>query len=206
MKKAPGNSSSPPHTHQHLNPLSPSPNSPTNPTSLPLAQSSEQGFRTLFINQLKDIYWAEQALATLLPQMIRQATSQDLIDALESHLSVTEQQISRCEEIFAAMHQPVQASTCEAMEGIIEEAKEMMKATASQAQPDAAIICAAQKIEHYEIATYGILTTWARQLHELEIANLLEETLNEETEAKEVLTELAAHAVHATMLIDVNKE
>lgn len=155
----------------------------------------------MFEDQLKDIYWAEKALTKAIPKMIKKATSQELIDALTDHLDVTEQQVTRCEEVFAAIDVKVAAKKCEAMEGLLKEGTEIMESTTEGSALDAGIICAAQKVEHYEIATYGTLVAWAKQLGEDEAASLLEETLNEEKEADTILTEVAESAINeeATM-------
>ncbi len=149
------------------------------------------GLRDLFEDQLKDIYWAEKALTKAIPKMIKNATSEDLINALTEHLEVTEQQVTRCEEVFAVMNMEVSASKCEAMEGLMKEANEIMDSTKEGSVRDAGIICAAQKVEHYEIATYGTLAAFARQLGESEAVVLLEETLQEEKDADVTLTEIA---------------
>lgn len=145
----------------------------------------------LFEDQLKDIYWAEKALTKAIPKMIQNASSQELKDALTEHLEVTKQQVTRCEEIFEAIGKEPKAKKCEAMEGLIKEGTEIMESTESGSVRDAGIIGAAQKVEHYEIASYGTLASWAKQLGETEAAALLEETLNEEKEADIALTEVA---------------
>ena len=148
------------------------------------------GLRDLFEDQLKDIYWAEKALTKAIPKMIDKACSPDLVDALNEHLEITEQQVTRCEEVFAAMNMKPTASKCEAMEGLIKEATEIMSSTAEGSVRDAGIICAAQKVEHYEIATYGTLAAFAKQLGENKAMSLLVKTLNEEKEADVSLTKL----------------
>lgn len=208
MKKTPGKSSTPPHKSTTPKPTNKTASKTTTSTSLkststnPSAQAAHNGLRKLFEDQLKDIYWAEKALTKALPKMMEKASSHDLIAALESHLSVTEQQVSRCEEIFAALHKPAETKPCEAMQGLIKEANEIMEDTEAGSTRDAGIICAAQKVEHYEIATYGTLAAWARQLNEDEIAGMLEETLNEEKEADDTLSELAESAVNEEAMME----
>jgi ferritin-like metal-binding protein YciE len=154
------------------------------------------GLRNLFESQLKDIYWAEKALTKAIPKMIKNATSQELIDALTDHLDVTELQVSRCEEIFTMLGLESKAEKCEAMEGLIKEANEIMESAEEGSVRDAGIICAAQKVEHYEMATYGTLSAFARQLGESRVADLLEQTLKEEKEADVTLTEVAENSVN----------
>ncbi|MEP6645884.1 MAG: ferritin-like domain-containing protein [Saprospiraceae bacterium] len=154
------------------------------------------GLQQLFEDELKDIYWAEKALTKAIPKMIKKATSEELIDALKDHLEVTKGQVTRCEEVFESIGVKAAAKKCEAMEGLMKEADEIMESTESGSVRDAGIISAAQKVEHYEIASYGTLTTFARQLGFDEAANLLEETLNEEKEADSTLTEIAENNVN----------
>ena len=155
-----------------------------------------QGLRDLFENELKDIYWAEKALTKAIPKMIKNATSEELKTALQEHLAVTEQQVTRVEQVFESIGTKAQAKKCEAMEGLIKEAADIMESTEEGAVRDAGIISAAQKVEHYEIATYGTLHTFATILNEDEAASFLEETLNEEKEADEKLTEVAESSVN----------
>ncbi len=152
--------------------------------------------RTLLEEELKDIYSAEKQLLKALPKMVKKATSEDLRAALEEHLEVTQGQVDRLEEVFEALGKPAKAKTCKAMQGLIEEATEIMGEDADDAVMDAGIIAAAQKVEHYEIASYGAVRTWARLVGEAEAAELLQETLDEEGEADKKLTELAENFVN----------
>jgi ferritin-like metal-binding protein YciE len=156
-------------------------------------RSSEvaEGLRELFVDELKDIYWAEKALTKAIPKMIKNAHSEELSEALASHLEETVEQVSRLEEVFGILGEKAQAKKCEAMEGLIKEAGEIMQHTEKGMVRDAGIISAAQKVEHYEIASYGTLCSFARTLGEEEAAALLEETLNEEKGADEGLSEIA---------------
>ena len=154
------------------------------------------GLRELFEDELKDIYWAEKALTKAIPKMIKKATSQELIDALEQHLEVTKGHVQRCEQVFEILGKPARAKKCEAMEGLTKEAEEIMSSTAEGVVRDAGIISAAQKVEHYEIASYGTLCAFAKTLGENEVAGILEQTLNEEKQADETLTSVAESSIN----------
>jgi ferritin-like metal-binding protein YciE len=155
-----------------------------------------KGLRELFEDELKDIYWAEKALTKGIPKMIKNATSQELIDALEDHLEVTKGHVERCEKAFELLGKPARAKKCEAMEGLTKEAEEIMESTEKGMVRDAGIISAAQKVEHYEIASYGTLCAFANTLGENEVADLLEQTLNEEKEADQTLTGIAESSIN----------
>ena len=150
----------------------------------------------LFEDGLKDIYWAEKALTKALPKMIKNATSQELIEALENHLSETERQIGRVEQIFEILEKKAVAKKCDAMEGLIKEGEGIMEECEDGSMMDAGIIGAGQKIEHYEIASYGTLRTFAETLGLGDAAALLEETLEEEKAADVKLTEVAVTAIN----------
>lgn len=164
--------------------------------SLKTKSDAAQGLRDLFEDELKDIYWAEKALLKAIPKMIKNATSDELNSALEDHLEVTTTQVERCEQVFEMMNKPARAKKCEAMDGLIREAQDIMESTAEGVVRDAGIISAAQKIEHYEIASYGTLCAFAKTLGESEIADLLEQTLNEEKEADQTLTGIAESTIN----------
>lgn len=153
----------------------------------------------LFVEELKDIYWAEKHLVKALPKMRKAATSEELASAFEQHLAVTENQIARLEEVFELMDMPARAKKCEAMEGLVKECQnvieDMPKGTAAR---DAGLIISAQKVEHYEIASYGSLVQLARTMGHEDVANILEETLEEEKEADQLLTELAVSGINIT--------
>ena len=155
-----------------------------------------EGLKDLFIDELKDIYWAEKALTKAIPKMIKKATSQELIKALEEHLEVTKGHVERCEKVFEMMGMPARAKKCEAMEGLTKEAEEIIESTEEGVVRDAGIISAAQKVEHYEIASYGTLCAFAKTLGENEIAKLLEQTLKEERQADDTLTQVAESSVN----------
>jgi ferritin-like metal-binding protein YciE len=146
----------------------------------------------LFEDQLKDIYWAEKALTKAIPKMIKNATSEELSDALTSHLEETKNQITRLEQVFESIDKKASGKKCDAMEGLIKEAEEIMESSDEGAMRDAGIILAGQKVEHYEIATYGTLCAFAKTLGENDAADLLQQTLDEEKEADLHLSEIAA--------------
>ncbi len=157
---------------------------------------STQGLQDLFEAELKDIYWAEKAVLKSTPKMIKNATSEELIAALENHVKQTEGQIQRLEKVFKAIGIPAKAEKCEAMEGLIKEAEEKMKDIDAGMVRDAAIIASAQKIEHYEIASYGTLSSFAHTLDKMDVYDLLEETLDEEKETDSLLTEIAESSIN----------
>ena len=150
----------------------------------------------LFEDELKDIYWAEKALTKAIPKMIKNATAPELIEALTSHLEETENQVTRLELDFESIDKKAVAKKCEAMEGLIKEAGEIMESCEPGAMCDAGIISAGQKVEHYEIATYGTLRQFAETLGLTEAATLLEATLEEEKAADEKLSEVATDAIN----------
>jgi ferritin-like metal-binding protein YciE len=155
------------------------------------AQGNAQGFRDLFVDGLQDIYYAEKALIKAIPKMIENATADELVSALTEHLEVTKTQITRLESVFTAINEKAEAKKCEAIIGLIKEAEQMMAENPKGMIRDAAIISAGQKIEHYEIATYGTLCAFAKTIGENEAATLLQETLEEEKEADVKLSEIA---------------
>src|SRR5436190_16769379 len=152
--------------------------------------------RKLFEDQLKDIYWAEKALIKALPKMAKNARAKELINALNEHTEVTQNQVARLEEVFEIIGKKAQAKKCEAMEGLITEGEDIIENTAEGPVRDAGIIGACQKVEHYEIASYGTLASFAKILGESDVTELLEETLAEEKEADETLTGVAESSVN----------
>lgn len=155
-----------------------------------------EGLRDLFIDSLKDIYWAEKALTKALPKMAKNATSENLITAINNHLTVTEGQIERLEQVFEILGEKAAAKKCDAMEGLIKEGESIMEETQEGPVRDAGIIAASQKIEHYEIASYGTLAAFALTLEEDDAAALLQQTLEEEKEADTILTEAAYNTIN----------
>ncbi|MBZ4044313.1 YciE/YciF ferroxidase family protein [Flavobacterium hibisci] len=158
--------------------------------------NAASGLTELFEDSLKDIYWAEKALTKALPTMAKNATSADLIEALNSHLTETEEHVIRLEQVFELIGKKATAKKCDAMEGLIEEGKGIIEETESGVVRDAGIIAANQKIEHYEIATYGTLRQFAETLGFEEAAALLEQTLDEEKGADKKLTEVAVNTIN----------
>lgn len=150
----------------------------------------------LFHETLKDIYYAEKKILTALPKMAKAAHSEELQAAFEKHERETEGQVERLERVFAAIGHPAKGKTCEAVNGIIEEGKEIMKEFRSSGALDAGLIASAQAVEHYEISRYGTLKAWAGHLGLKEAASLLDETLQEEKKTDEALTELAESAIN----------
>ena len=145
----------------------------------------------LFVDELKDIYDAEKQLTKALPKMAKATDSQELRAAFEEHLEITRMQVNRLEEVFKSLGMAARGKTCEGMKGLIEEGQEMMEEVEQGPTLDAALISAAQKVEHYEIASYGTLATFAEILGHQDAKDLLGQTLEEEKEADEKLTEIA---------------
>jgi ferritin-like metal-binding protein YciE len=150
----------------------------------------------LFHETLKDIYYAEKKILTALPKMAKAAQSKELQAAFEKHEGETEGQVDRLEKVFGLIDQPAKGKTCDAINGMIDESKEVMKEFRGSAALDAGLLAAAQAVEHYEISRYGTLKTWAKELGLDEAVSLLEETLQEEKKTDEALTELAESAVN----------
>jgi ferritin-like metal-binding protein YciE len=151
----------------------------------------DTGLHELFVSELRDILWAEQHLLKALPKMEKAAHSADLKEAFANHLGETEEHVERLKEIFSLLGLSVRAEKCEAMEGLLKEGDDMMKGFKDSPALDSALITSAQKIEHYEIATYGCLRTFAERLGLEESVELLQETLDEEGNADKTLTEIA---------------
>jgi ferritin-like metal-binding protein YciE len=154
----------------------------------------------LFVVELKDLYSAEKQLVKALPKMAKAASSPKLRKGFEDHLKQTKKQVERLEEVFEELGVKPRGAKCEAMEGLIEEGKRMMKEDAEGAVMDAALIAAAQRVEHYEIAGYGTVRTFANMLGLKDIERLLQQTLDEESETNEKLSKLAESEVNAAAL------
>lgn len=168
--------------------------------------SAADGLRELFVDSLKDIYWAEKALTKALPKMAKNASSENLISTINDHLTVTQEQVTRLEQIFELIGEKASAKKCEAMEGLIKEGESIMEETQQGPVRDAGIIGASQKIEHYEIATYGTLAAFAHTLGEDEALDLLQQTLDEEKEADTLLTEVAYNNINFEASDEENAE
>jgi len=158
---------------------------------------TESALNELFIDELKDIYWAEKHLTSALPKMAKAATSNELRSAIENHLRETENHVSRLEQVFEVIGEKAVAKKCEAMAGLIKEGEEIISETEKGSiTRDAGIISAAQKVEHYEIATYGTLRSLAGVLGHDEAIELLQATLSEEKNADQTLTQVAESSVN----------
>jgi ferritin-like metal-binding protein YciE len=150
----------------------------------------------LLVEQLRDLLYSERQIIKALPKMAKKATSEELKAAFEEHLQETEGQVDRLEKVFEELGRAPRGKRCEAMDGIIEEAQTLMEEEAEPPALDAGLIAAAQKVEHYEIATYGTVATWAKHLGQRKAAKLLSETLVEEKEADQKLTNLAESGIN----------
>ena len=150
-----------------------------------------ENLHELFVDELKDIYDAEKQLTKALPKMAKAAESVELRAAFEEHLEITRMQVNRLEEVFKSLGMAARGKTCEGMKGLIEEGQEMMQELEKGATLDAALIASAQKVEHYEIASYGTLATFAEIMGHQDAKDLLGQTLDEEKEADEKLTQVA---------------
>jgi ferritin-like metal-binding protein YciE len=159
--------------------------------------SSSPLLEKFFMDMLKDIYWAEKHLVESLPEMQRAATTEELQEAFEDHLFATQKHVSRLEKVFKNLGKEPEAKKCEAMAGLVEEAKSIIKETKDGTMTrDVALIIAAQKVEHYEIATYGSMVQLARTMDKEEIAAILEKTLWEEEDTDQHLTEIAESSIN----------
>src|ERR1700759_1517931 len=165
---------------------------------------AESALKELFVDELKDIYWAEKHLATALPKMIKGATSEDLKNTISTHLEETKGQITRLESVFESVGEKAVAKKCLAMEGLLKEATELLSDTDKGTEVrDVAIISAAQKVEHYEIASYGTLRTLAGTLGYSEAQEMLDETLAEEKNSDSLLTQVAENYVNEAAAAEV---
>jgi ferritin-like metal-binding protein YciE len=154
-------------------------------------QGMDNDLHELFLEELADVYNAETQITKALPKMAKAAESDELRQAFEEHLQQTEEQISRLDQVFESLGETMKRKTCKGMQGLIEEGKEVMEEQKGSAAIDAALIAAAQKVEHYEIATYGTLCAWAEQMGHQEALELLKQNIDEEETTDERLTELA---------------
>jgi ferritin-like metal-binding protein YciE len=152
---------------------------------------------TLFLDTLKDIYYAEKQILKALPKMAKAAQSEQLRDTFEKHHTETERQIERLDQIFEMMDKPARGKKCDAIEGIIEEGKEIMEEYKGSPALDPGLLAAAQAVEHYEISRYGTLKAWATTLSMPKAAQLIEETLAEEKKTDDALNRLALDAINA---------
>jgi ferritin-like metal-binding protein YciE len=144
-----------------------------------------------FLDELRDLYNAEKQITRALPKMVKAANAAPLADAFESHLQETQHQIERLEQVFESLGETARGKQCDGMAGILEEGKAIMSEDFDEATMDACLVAAAQRVEHYEIASYGTLIAWALAMGHDEAARLLEDSLEEETAADEKLSSLA---------------
>ncbi len=160
-------------------------------------EQNQSMLQEYLIEELRDIYWAEKHLVKALPKMAKAATTEELVTAFQDHLTVTEEQVSRLEQVFELLGEKPRGKKCEAMEGLVAEAEQIIEDTEDgSATRDVALIIAAQKVEHYEIASYGGMATLAKTLGLEQVAELLGETLEEEQETDELLTQLAENNIN----------
>ena len=152
--------------------------------------------RDLFEDTLKDVYWAEKAITKALPKMVQKATAPKLKAAFESHLKETEGQIKRIEKVFEILGEKPSTKKCDATEGLLKEADGIMEEAKTSEIMDVGLISSAQAVEHYEIARYGTMRTWAEELQMPAAAKLLQETLDEEHACNDALTKLAEGAIN----------
>jgi ferritin-like metal-binding protein YciE len=158
--------------------------------------ASEKHLQELFHDTLKDIYFAEKKILSALPKMAKAAQSEDLKAAFEKHETETEEHVARLENVFEEIDETPRGKTCDAIMGIIEEGQEIMKEFKGAPALDAGLLAAAQAVEHYEIARYGTLKTWAAELGLNPAVKLLEQTLSEEKKTDETLTQIAQSEVN----------
>lgn len=163
----------------------------------PAKKEAAKKLKDLFEDSLKDIYWAEKALVKELPKMHKNATDKKLKAAIEKHFNETKIHVKRLEECFSAIGKKAQAKKCDAMQGLLDEGKSIIEETEPGAVRDAGIVAASQKVEHYEIATYGSLAAYAKVLKEKECLNNLLATLTEEKKCDALLTKIADTAINS---------
>jgi ferritin-like metal-binding protein YciE len=156
----------------------------------------------LYTNELRDLYNAENQLLKALPKMAKAASSEELKDAFEKHLEQTKSHVQRLEQVFEELDEKPTGKTCRAMKGLVEEGSEILQQDGEESVLDAGIIVAAQKVEHYEIAGYGSVRTFAHLLGQNEAAELLQATLDEESETNGILNKLAESVVNPEALME----
>lgn len=172
----------------------------------PTKEENDSMLQEFFLDELRDIYWAEKHLVKALPKMKKAATSESLATAFDDHLAVTQEQVTRLEQVFSLLGEKPRGKKCEAMEGLVKEAESIVEDTEEGTSTrDVGLILGAQKIEHYEIATYGGLAQVAKTLGLQEVGNLLGETLEEEKEADMLLTNLAENNINETATQEVEE-
>jgi ferritin-like metal-binding protein YciE len=161
------------------------------------SQNENSQLEKFFVDALKDIYWAEKHLTKALPKMQKAATSEELQQAIEDHLNQTKEHINRLEQVFDQLGEKAQAKKCEAMEGLTKEGDTVVEETEDGTSTrDVGIIVSAQKVEHYEISAYGSLITIAKTMGQDEIADILSQTLEEEKETDQLLSQIAEGSIN----------
>lgn len=160
------------------------------------SKASTKGLEDLFLDGVKDIYYAEKKITKALPKMAKAAESEKLVAGFEKHLAETEAQVERLEQVFDLLGKPARGKTCPAIDGILEEGEEIMSEYKGAPALDAGLVAAAQAVEHYEIARYGTLIAWAEQLGMTDAVDLLKATLAEEEATDEALTSLGEGGVN----------
>jgi ferritin-like metal-binding protein YciE len=158
--------------------------------------AEQKTLHDIFLHEIRDIYDGERQITRALPKMMKNTTSEDLRAAFEAHLDETHGQIKRLEQVFAALDENVRGKRCEGIAGLVEEGKAVMEEDLDEAAMDAALVAAAQRVEHYEMAAYGTLVAWARAMGHDEVAQLLQESLDEEKAADEKLSALAEGGIN----------
>ena len=154
------------------------------------------GLKDLYVQELRDLYSAENQIVEALPKMVEAASRPELKQAFQLHLDQTKEQVKRLEQIFGKLGKDASGKTCNGMKGILQEGTEMIKANADEAVRDAGLITAAQRVEHYEMAGYGAVRNWANLLGRGDEADLLQQTLDEEGDTDHKLTQLAESIVN----------
>ena len=158
--------------------------------------SSQKGLEELFLDGLKDIYYAEKKITKALPKMAKAAQGEEVVAAFEKHLGETQAQLQRLEKVFELLGEAAKGKTCPAIDGILEEGDEIAQEYKGASALDAGLVAAAQAVEHYEIARYGTLITWAELLGQSDAADILKETLAEEEATDEALSKLGESGVN----------
>jgi ferritin-like metal-binding protein YciE len=170
----------------------------------PSKSEDQSMLQELFMDELRDIYWAEKHLVKALPKMEKAATSDELATAFADHFAITQEQVSRLEQVFELLGEKPRGKKCEGMEGLVKEGESVIEDTEEGSSTrDAGLIISAQKVEHYEIAAYGGLTQLAKTLGKDDVANILGEILEEEKEADEILTNIAEGSINQSASAEV---
>lgn len=179
----------------------------TKRSASPMAQQEDQSMlQQLFLDELRDIYWAEKHLVKALPKMERAASSEELATAFADHLAVTQEQVAKLEQVFEMLGEKPRGKKCEGMEGLVKEGESVVQDTErGTSTRDAGLIISAQKVEHYEIAAYGGLAQLAKTLGKEDIAEILGEILEEEKEADELLTTIAENSINQSASQEVEE-